>query len=148
MEAAGATLRLRDQKNGWKNVCIHQQHNGNKYHCPVRALANIIINIRSFTNDTDTYLSTYRDKKAKNVTDKDMRKGIKWRLRCWSTRRTRASRSTKSTRIRLELEGQMPFTWRAIYTGKYNRWGDGGATLSKNILVTPSPRFRMECQQQ
>ena len=77
LAAAGATLRLRDQKNGWKNVCIHQQHNGNKYHYPVRALARIIINIRSFTNDADTFLSTYRDKKAKNVTDKEMRKGIK-----------------------------------------------------------------------
>ena len=23
LEADGATLRLMDQKNGWKNVCIH-----------------------------------------------------------------------------------------------------------------------------
>ena len=75
--AAGATLRLRDQKNGWKNVCIHQQHNGHKYHCPVRALARIVINIRTFTSDSDTYLSTYRTKEVHEVTDKDMRKGIK-----------------------------------------------------------------------
>ena len=77
LTAAGATLRLRNQKNGWRNVCIHQQHNGNRYTCPVRALARIVISIRKLTSDTDTLLSTYWDKKPRNVTDKDMRTAIK-----------------------------------------------------------------------
>ncbi len=38
MSAHSATLKLENQKNGWKGVCIHQEHNGDAYHCPVRAL--------------------------------------------------------------------------------------------------------------
>ena len=77
LTAAGATLRLRDQKNGWKNVCIHQHSNGEKELCPVRALARIVISIRELTSNSDTLLSTYWDGKPKNVTDKCMRRGIK-----------------------------------------------------------------------
>lgn len=38
MTAHSATLKLDNQKNGWKGVCIHQETNGEPYHCPVRAL--------------------------------------------------------------------------------------------------------------
>jgi hypothetical protein len=34
-----ATLKLDNQKNGWKGVCVHQEVNGEAIHCPVRALA-------------------------------------------------------------------------------------------------------------
>ena len=32
MKAVGATLRLSNQKNGHKNACIHQEHNGHEYY--------------------------------------------------------------------------------------------------------------------
>ena len=38
MKAAGATLRLSNQKNGHKNACIHQEHNRHEWYLPVRAL--------------------------------------------------------------------------------------------------------------
>jgi hypothetical protein len=36
--ADGATMKLDNQKNGWKGVCIYQEANGEVYLCPVRAL--------------------------------------------------------------------------------------------------------------
>ena len=38
LSADSATLKLDNQKNGWKGVCVHQETNGNLIHCPVRAL--------------------------------------------------------------------------------------------------------------
>ncbi len=37
--ADDATLKLDNQKNGWKDICVYQQHNGNPLRCPVCALA-------------------------------------------------------------------------------------------------------------
>ncbi len=39
LAAEGATLKLDNQKNGWKGVCVYQQHNGEPLRCPVRAIA-------------------------------------------------------------------------------------------------------------
>ena len=38
LSADGATLILNNQKNGWKGVCVYQEHNGDKKFSPVRAL--------------------------------------------------------------------------------------------------------------
>lgn len=38
LTADGATLKLDNQKNGWKGVCVCQQSNGDSYLCPVQAL--------------------------------------------------------------------------------------------------------------
>ena len=60
MTAHSATLKLDNQKNGWKGVCIHQETNGEPYHCPVRALGRRYIHIRRNTTDMiTTFLSTY-----------------------------------------------------------------------------------------
>ena len=59
MSAASATMRLGNQKNGWKNVCIHQEANGCDYFCPVRALGRRVCYIRRHTSDRDTLLSAY-----------------------------------------------------------------------------------------
>ena len=34
----GATMKLDNQKNGWKGVCVYQEANGDPLDCPVRAL--------------------------------------------------------------------------------------------------------------
>jgi hypothetical protein len=36
--ADGTTLKLENQKNSWKGVCVYQQHNGDPLRCPVCAL--------------------------------------------------------------------------------------------------------------
>jgi hypothetical protein len=50
--ADGATLKLGNQKNGWKGVCVYHESNGEAWHCPVRALARRHIHLRE--NGTDT----------------------------------------------------------------------------------------------
>jgi hypothetical protein len=37
-EADGATMKLDNQKNGWKGVCVYQEANGDPINCPFRAL--------------------------------------------------------------------------------------------------------------
>ncbi len=60
MFADSATLKLENQKNGWKGVCIHQEHNGDIYNCPVRALGRRYTHIRQHTTDiSNIFLSTY-----------------------------------------------------------------------------------------
>ncbi len=36
--ADGATMKLDNQKNGWKGVCVYQQANDDPIDCPIRAL--------------------------------------------------------------------------------------------------------------
>ena len=59
MNAAGCTLRLSNQKNGWKNVCIFHFANGEDITCPIRALGRRYCHIRQHSNDTDEKLSAY-----------------------------------------------------------------------------------------
>ena len=79
--AVSATLRLRNQKNGWKNVCIHQHATKGNRVCPVEALGETVINIRTFSKKGEAgkvFLSTYKEgNKIRDITDKDMRKAIK-----------------------------------------------------------------------
>ena len=90
MSAASATMRLGNQKNGWKNVCIHQEANGCDYFCPVRALGRRVCYIRRHTSDRDTLLSAHWHEGARcDVTDGDIRESIKAAaatLRCPETR--------------------------------------------------------------
>ena len=36
LHAHSATLKIDNQKNGWKGVCIHQESNGDEFLCPVK----------------------------------------------------------------------------------------------------------------
>ena len=40
LSADGATIKLDNQKNGWKGVCVYQKHNGDEKFRPVRALGS------------------------------------------------------------------------------------------------------------
>jgi len=51
MTADSLTLKLNNQKNGWKAVRIHQEANGNVYCCPVRAGSRRVCHIRANTSD-------------------------------------------------------------------------------------------------
>lgn len=78
MSADSATLKLDNQKNGWKGVCIHQQKNGHRIHCPVRALGRRVAHIRGHTVQLDTFLSAfYINGQRFDVTDNDIRTSIK-----------------------------------------------------------------------
>jgi hypothetical protein len=78
LAADSATLKLDNQKNGWKGVCIHQETNGDPWHCPVRALGRRIVHIRSHIADSSTFLSAFFVGRARfDVTDNDIRLSLK-----------------------------------------------------------------------
>jgi hypothetical protein len=82
MNAQCATLRLDNQKNGWRNVCVNQHHNGDNTFCGVRVrgLGRRYIHIRKhMRNNWNTNLSAVWDDKGKrmDVTDKHIRNGLK-----------------------------------------------------------------------
>ena len=59
LSADGAILKLDNQKNGWKGVCVYQEHNEDENFSPVRALGRRFISIRNQVKNKKTYLSAY-----------------------------------------------------------------------------------------
>jgi hypothetical protein len=59
MTADSATLKLDNQKNGWKGVCIHQEANREQFNCPVRALACCVLHLRNNRARGKTLLSLF-----------------------------------------------------------------------------------------
>ena len=45
LSADSATLKLNNQKNGWKGVCVHQETNGDSFLCPIRALGRRVVHL-------------------------------------------------------------------------------------------------------
>ena len=79
LSADAATLRIGNQKNGWKNVCIHHEATGDLYYCCIKALGRRVVHIMENGGTGNTWLSAYWEKgeSRRDVTDKDMRAGIK-----------------------------------------------------------------------
>ena len=59
LSAEGATLKLDNQKYGWKGVCIYQEHNGDDNFIPVMALGRQYLSTRQKMSNENTYLSAY-----------------------------------------------------------------------------------------
>ena len=82
LAAAGATLKLDNQKNGWKGVCVHHEANGDSYFCPVKALARRYIHARRYVAGTrgwSTFMSAFWENGTRyDVSDQDMRDNLKW----------------------------------------------------------------------
>jgi hypothetical protein len=57
--ADGATMKLDNQENGWKGVCVYQEANGEDYLCPVKALGRRFLHIRQHGGTAKTFLSAY-----------------------------------------------------------------------------------------
>ena len=80
MTADGVTLKLGNQKNGWKNVCLHHHANGDPFLCPVRTVGRLFCRIRSNPNATgNTWLSAYWDENGnrQDVRDINIRAALK-----------------------------------------------------------------------
>ena len=78
LTATSATLKLDNQKNGWRGVCIHHEANGNITTCPVRALARRVAHLRRHNAPNDCFLSSFYVNTSKfDVTDTDVRKSLK-----------------------------------------------------------------------
>ena len=59
LSADGATLKMDNQKNGWKGVCIYQEQNGYEKFIPVRALERRCVSIQKKASNKKTHLSVY-----------------------------------------------------------------------------------------
>ncbi len=57
--ADGATLKLDNQKNGWKGVCIFHHANTQPYLCPVRALGRRYLHLRHNNATAKETISSY-----------------------------------------------------------------------------------------
>ena len=57
--ADGATMKLDNQKNGWKGVCVYHETNGEEFLCPVRALGQRHVHIQKYGGTKTTTLSSY-----------------------------------------------------------------------------------------
>jgi hypothetical protein len=80
LTADSTTLKLDDQKNGHKGVCINHEANGDPVFCPNRAVAHRYVYIRAHMNNNwKTHLSAYWDNDGtrRDVTDKDISEGLK-----------------------------------------------------------------------
>ncbi len=78
LTADSATLKLNNQKNGWKGICVHQEANGEPFNCPVRALARQTLHLRDHNAGRKTLLSAFFHKGTRyNICGKDVSKGLK-----------------------------------------------------------------------
>jgi hypothetical protein len=78
MTAESATLKLNNQKNGWKGVCMHQEANGEAFNCPVKVLARQVNHLHKNCGDNKALLSVfYLDGTRYDVTGEDISKGLK-----------------------------------------------------------------------
>ncbi len=77
--ADGATLKLDNQKNGWRGVCVYHKTNGNQWHCPVRALACCYTHLHSMGANAKTFLLAYYNNKGKrnDIMNEDISKALK-----------------------------------------------------------------------
>jgi len=59
LAAEGATMKLDNQKNGWKGICDYQECNGEPIHCPVRDLGRRYVHLRTQGTTNCTIISAY-----------------------------------------------------------------------------------------
>jgi hypothetical protein len=78
MNADAVTLKLDNQKNGWKGVCISHHSNGEGPFDPVRAVGSRYVHMRQNSSDNETWLSAvFVDGARQDFKDSDIRAALK-----------------------------------------------------------------------
>ncbi len=78
MTADGVTLKLDNQKNGWKGVCVFHEANGDALNCPVHALGRQVWHICGGNEQGKSYLSAYYvGRRHYNVTAENVSMAVK-----------------------------------------------------------------------
>ena len=67
LSADGATLKLDNQKNVWKGVCVYEEHNGDEKFILVRALGRRCVAIQKKVSNKKTYFSVYWVGNRRNI---------------------------------------------------------------------------------
>jgi hypothetical protein len=120
----GATLKLDNQKNGLKGVCVYHESNGDNWHCPVRALARCYFHLRDMGAYSKTFLLAHYDDKGQcsDITNEDVSKALKAAVTVLDcTLRQRASRWIALTPICFGVAAPMPSPWRDIRIPRFKR---------------------------
>jgi len=52
-------MKLDNQKNGWKGVCVYQEANGDPLNCPVKALGRRYLHLRANGATKTTIILSY-----------------------------------------------------------------------------------------
>ena len=78
MAIDSATIKLDNQKNGWKGVCVNQEANEDTHNYPVCALARCYCSIRKRLTSSNIFLSAYWVNNTRHdVSDEDIRGSLK-----------------------------------------------------------------------
>jgi hypothetical protein len=153
--ADGATLKLDNQKNGWKGVCVYHESNGNRWHCLVRALARCYLHLCTMGANAKTFLSAYFDEENSppNRTSpmRTSAEPSKWQQRFLITQRHEGSLWIVLTPTRFVVGERMPSPLRATRIPRFRKWVDGGEPCLRSIfgrssLVSPRYVTKHEAQ--
>jgi hypothetical protein len=143
--AEGATLKLDNQKNGWKGVCIFHESNGDTWHCPVRALACQYLHLRDSGTDAKTFLSAYYDDKGQcgDVTNEDVRVTLKAAAATLDYPMAKGIPINRINTHSLQSGGA-----NALSLAGYSdtQIPDGVGQRSRNTFMRNWPAFPRECQ--
>jgi hypothetical protein len=136
----GATMKLDNQKNGCKGVCIYQKANGDDYLCPVKRW---FLHLRLHGGTRKTFLSLYWTKGTRaDVMAENISRALNSATTESNTQPARGSLSQGSTHTPCAAAALMPLPWRDTRTHKFRRWDDGPGphlknTSGKSWHVTP-----------
>jgi hypothetical protein len=76
--AVGATMKLDNQKNGWKGVCVYQESNGYPLNCPIRALGRRYLHLRTYgATKTTMILAYFNEGRRYDVTSEHVSSALK-----------------------------------------------------------------------
>jgi hypothetical protein len=127
MSADSATLKLDNQKNGWKGACVHQEANGELFNCPIRALTRRVLHLHKNNADGKTFLSAFFSEGAcYDVCGKDVSKALKMAaaiLQYPITQGIFHSNALIHTHFGAGAQMHLPFLDIRIHKSK--RWGGG-----------------------
>jgi hypothetical protein len=78
LSADSITLKLDNQKYGWKGMCVHQETNGKTINCLIRALGRRVVHLCQHKAVKSSFFSTFYHKGKKyDVIGEDISKGLK-----------------------------------------------------------------------
>ena len=126
LAADAVTLKLDNQKNGWKNVCMSHHANGRGDKCPVRAIGKRYLHIRGHTSSGKELLSAYFEKgERKDVKDNDIRAALKMAATALDYEGTRGIPTTKIDTHSLRVGGANALSlngYSVEHIQKMGRW--------------------------
>ena len=142
MSADAATLKLDNQKNGWKGVCVSHHSNGLEAFDPVRALGRRYLHIREWSSEGEnTLLSAYFGSNGVrgDLRDRDVRTALKLAAGVLDYPLARGIPIDRIDTHSLRIGG-------ANALSLARKWGDGEVKLSWSTFPIAWRNFQRECQ--